>query len=108
MSLRTARSTAVVLVTMATFTDVVAYSVCVPVLPDLARRLGAGPTAIGLLFASFGVALLAVAVPMGAASDRIGRRAPLVAGLFTLSAATAVFAFAGSLPALTAARMIQG
>jgi multidrug resistance protein len=108
MSLRTSRSTAVVLVTMATFTDIVAYSVCVPVLPDLARRLGAGPTAIGLLFASFGVTLLAVAVPLGSASDRIGRRLPLVAGLLTLSAATVVFAFARSLPALIAARMIQG
>jgi multidrug resistance protein len=108
MSLRTARSTAVALVTMATFTDIVAYSVCVPVLPDLARRLGAGPTAIGLLFASFGVTLLAVAVPLGSASDRIGRRLPLVAGLLTLSAATVVFAFAQSLPALIAARMIQG
>ena len=36
---------------------------------------------IGLLFASFGVTLLAVSVPMGAVSDRIGRKAPLVGGL---------------------------
>jgi predicted MFS family arabinose efflux permease len=106
--LKTSRATAVALVTFATFTDIVAYSVCVPVLPDLARRLGSSPTAIGLLFASFGVTLLAVAIPTGAASDRIGRKVPLVAGMLGLAAATTLFAFARSLPWLFAARMAQG
>jgi DHA1 family solute carrier family 18 vesicular amine transporter 1/2 len=86
----------------------VAYSIAVPVLPDLSRRLGASPTMIGLLFASFGVTLLTVSMPMGAASDRIGRKAPMVAGLVGLAAATLIFAFAGSLPWLFAARLVQG
>ena len=77
--LRRSRATAAGLVMFATFTDIVAYSVAVPVLPDLSRRLGASPTVIGFLFASFGVTLLLVSVPMGAVSDRVGRRAPLVA-----------------------------
>lgn len=94
--------------TLATFTDVLAYSVCVPVLPDLGRRLGASPTVIGLLFASFGVTLLAVAVPMGAVSDRTGRRLPLVAGMLALAGSTTLFAGARSLPWLFAARMVQG
>ena len=34
VSLRHARSTAVLLVTLAAFTDILAYSVAVPVLPD--------------------------------------------------------------------------
>jgi MFS family permease len=97
-----------VLVTFATFTDLVAYSICVPALPDVARRLGASATMIGLLFGSFGVTLLAVSVPMGALSDRVGRRLPLVAGLVALAGATALFAGAGSLPWLFAARLIQG
>src|SRR5262245_21016954 len=108
MSLRTSRSTAVALVTLATFTDLVAYSICVPVLPDFAARLGASATMIGLLFASFGVTLLTVGVPMGAVSDRIGRKVPLVAGMLVLAASTAVFAVAGSLPWLFTARMLQG
>ena len=108
MGLRRSRVTAVVLVTLATFTDIVAYSICVPVLPDLARRLGASPTRIGLLFASFGVTLLAVAVPMGALSDRSGRRWPLVAGMVALAVSTTLFAVADSLPWLFAARMAQG
>src|SRR2546430_2762232 len=78
MSVRNSRAVAVALVTFATFTDIVAYSVAVPVLPDLSRRLGASPTMIGFLFASFGVTLLTVSIPMGAVSDRMGRKAPLV------------------------------
>jgi MFS transporter, DHA1 family, solute carrier family 18 (vesicular amine transporter), member 1/2 len=108
MPLGSSRAFTVALVTFATFTDIVAYSVAVPVLPDLSRRLGASPTMIGLLFASFGVTLLIVSVPMGAVSDRIGRRAPMVGGLVALAAATLLFASATSLPVLFAARLIQG
>jgi MFS transporter, DHA1 family, solute carrier family 18 (vesicular amine transporter), member 1/2 len=108
MSLRSSRAIAVVLVTSATFTDIVAYSIAVPVLPDLSRRFGATPTMIGLLFGSFGVTLLAVSVPMGAVSDRVGRRLPLVGGMIALAAASTLFALARSLPWLFAARMVQG
>ena len=79
-----------------------------PVLPDLSRRLGATPTTIGLLFGSFGVTLLAVSVPMGAVSDRVGRRLPLVAAMIALAAASVLFAAARSLPWLFAARLVQG
>jgi len=108
MSWRTSRSTTVGLVTLAAFADIVAYSICVPVLPDLAQRLGASPTTIGMLFASFGVTLLVVPIPMGAISDRAGRRGPMIAGLVALAAASAAFGLADSLPWLFAARLIQG
>jgi MFS transporter, DHA1 family, solute carrier family 18 (vesicular amine transporter), member 1/2 len=108
MSLRNSRGVAVALVTLATFTDIVAYSIAIPVLPDLSRRLGASPTMIGLLFASFGLTLLTVSIPMGAVSDRMGRKGPMIAGLVALSAATLLFAFAQSLPWLFAARLVQG
>jgi multidrug resistance protein len=108
MNLRSSRAIAVGLVTAATFTDLVAYSICVPVLPDYARRLGASATMIGLLFASFGVTLLAVSIPMGSVSDRIGRRLPLVFGMLALAGATVIFAVADSLPLLFAARLVQG
>jgi multidrug resistance protein len=107
-SLRSSRSTAVALVTFATFADIVAYSIAVPVLPDLSRRLGASPTMIGLLFGSFGVTLLIVSIPMGAVSDRIGRRWPMVGGLAALALATLLFAFSDGLPWLFAARLVQG
>jgi DHA1 family solute carrier family 18 vesicular amine transporter 1/2 len=102
------KSRITILVTLATFADIVAYSIAIPVLPDLSRRLGASPTLIGLLFGSFGVTLLTVSMPMGAVSDHIGRRLPLVGGLVALSASTLLFAFADSLPWLFAARLVQG
>jgi DHA1 family solute carrier family 18 vesicular amine transporter 1/2 len=108
MSLRSSRALAVAAVTFATFTDIVAYSIAIPVLPDLSRRLGASPTMIGLLFASFGVTLLTVSVPMGAVSDRLGRKGPIVGGLVALGAASLLFAFAQTLPWLFAARLVQG
>ena len=107
-SLRTSRAVIVALVTFATFTDIVAYSVAIPVLPALSRRLGASPTMIGLLFGSFGVTLLLVSVPMGAISDRIGRKGPIVGGLVALAAASVLFAYADTLPWLFAARLVQG
>src|SRR6185369_5124195 len=106
--LRNSRAVAVALITFATFTDIVAYSVAVPVLPDLSRRLGASPTMIGFLFASFGVTLLIVSIPMGAASDRMGRKAPLVGGMVALAAATLLFAYSNGLAWLFAARLVQG
>src|SRR6185295_11724349 len=106
--LRSSRAVAVALVTFATFTDLIAYSVAVPVLPDLSRRLGASPTTIGLLFGSFGVTLLLVSIPIGAVSDRTGRRAPLAGGMLALAAATVLFAYADALPLLFAARLVQG
>jgi MFS family permease len=108
MPARRARAFGLTLVAFATFTDMVAYSVAVPVLPDLARKLGSTPTVIGLLFASFAVTLLTVSIPMGAVSDRVGRRWPLFAGLVVLAAATLLFAFARGLPGLFAARLAQG
>jgi MFS transporter, DHA1 family, solute carrier family 18 (vesicular amine transporter), member 1/2 len=108
MPLRNSRAVIVALVTFATFTDIVAYSVAIPVLPALSQRLGASPTMIGLLFGSFGVTLLLVSVPMGAISDRIGRKGPIVGGLIALAAASVLFAYADTLPWLFAARLVQG
>src|SRR5215470_7201112 len=102
------RGLAVALVTAATFTDILAYSIAVPVLPHLSRQFGASPTAIGLLFASFGVTLFAVSVPMGSYSDRIGRKFPLVGGLLALAAASVLFAFAPDMTWLFIARLVQG
>src|SRR5688500_16948275 len=97
MSLRSSRAAAVALVTIAVFTDILAYSIAVPVLPHLSELFGASPTLIGLLFASFGVTLLMVSVPMGAISDRVGRRLPLVGGLIVLAGSSVIFAYAPSM-----------
>src|SRR5437763_12453430 len=108
MSIRSSRGLSVWLVALAVFTDILAYSIAVPVLPHLSRQFGASPTVIGLLFASFGVTLFAVSIPMGSISDRAGRRLPLVGGLIALAASSVLFAFAPAMRWLFAARLIQG
>jgi predicted MFS family arabinose efflux permease len=52
--------------------------------------------------------MLVVSLPMGAVSDRIGRKGPMLAGLVALAASTLLFAYAQTLPALFAARLVQG
>lgn len=108
MTERRSRILAVAFITFATFTDILAYSIAVPVLPDISRRFGASPTVIGFLFASFGLTVLVTSVPMGAVSDRIGRKLPLVGGMLALAASTVLFAFAPTLSWLFAARLAQG
>jgi multidrug resistance protein len=49
-----------------------------------------------------------VSVPLGAMSDRIGRKAPMVGGLAALAASSVVFALADRLEWLFFARLIQG
>jgi multidrug resistance protein len=105
---RSSRTFVLSLVAFATFTDIVAYSVAVPVLPDLTQKLGGSPTTLGLLFAAFGGAALLVAIPMGAVSDRIGRKGPLGGGLVVLAIATLMLAYAETLPTIFAARLVQG
>ena len=102
------RSLVLACITTATFTDLVAYSVAVPVLPDFAMRFSATPTTIGLLFGSFGITLLTVSVPMGALSDRLGRKRPMIGALAVLALSTLAFAYARSIPMLFLARMLQG
>lgn len=90
------------------FADSLLYSIIVPVLPIHAESLGASQGAIGLLFASYAVALLAAIPVFGFLSDRIGRRVPLIAGMVGVSLATTLFAFADSYLPLVAARSVQG
>ena len=105
---RRRKSIVLACITTATFTDLVAYSVAVPILPDLATRFSASPTVVGLLFASFGVTLLTLSIPMGMVSDRIGRKGPMMFGLVLLAVSTVAFAYAQSMKMLFVARLLQG
>lgn len=67
------------------------------VLPDdpATSRDAAIPFYSGLLAASFPLAQFAVSLPCGYLSDRQGRRASIVAGLFVSAVANAAFGFCG-------------
>lgn len=66
-------------------------------LPLLAReRLGLTATQIGLLFGAQTITTLAIRPVIGVASDRLGRRGAIVAGLLTCAASVTGISFAGT------------
>lgn len=102
------QKSALLVVGLAIFLDMLIYGLVVPILPRFAEQLGANQTEIGLLFASYAVVLFIATPIFGALSDRIGRRGPMLWGLLGLAAATLLFAFADNFPMLVAARSLQG
>ncbi|HEU4524326.1 MAG TPA: MFS transporter [Gemmatimonadales bacterium] len=90
------------------FVDMVGLTMIVPLLPYYATDFGAGAATVGLLISAFSIAQLAVAPVWGRVSDRYGRRPAILAGLLITAAAYIVFAWADSVPALLAARLVQG
>ncbi|TQM37435.1 MFS transporter [Pseudonocardia cypriaca] len=104
---------AVGVVTLALVVDMFLYGSLVPLLPVLPAVAGSSGAA-GLLFAAYAVAMLVATPVVGRWVDRSGPRAPLLAGLVALAAATALFAAvvdvpgAAGLTVLSLARAAQG
>lgn len=104
---------AVVVVTLALAVDMFLYGSLVPLLPVLPAVAGSS-SAAGLLFAAYAVAMLVATPLVGRWVDRSGPRAPLLAGLIALAAATALFAAVVDVPGtiglfvLSLARAAQG
>jgi len=103
-----AKRATLAVVGLAFFTDTLVYAMLPPLLPEYARLHGLNQTRLGLLFASYAVALLLATLPLGAWVDRRGRRGPFLAGLVGLGATTILFAYARSFPMLLLARVLQG
>jgi MFS family permease len=80
-ALFTPRRRIIVSVHAAVFVAAVAQSEIVPLLPRLGHRYGVSATAIALLIAAPGASMLALCVPIGVLTDRLGaRRLTLVGG----------------------------
>ncbi len=80
----------------------------VPLLPYYATEFGASALVVGLLISAFSIAQLVSAPGWGRLSDRYGLRPAILAGLAVTAAAYVLFAFAGSIPLLLVARLVQG
>lgn len=106
-ALFTPRHRITVSVHAAVFVAAVAQSEIVPLLPRLGHRYGVSATAIALLIAAPGASMLALCVPIGVLTDRLGaRRLTLVGG-----ALLCVASLGQALPAYAAvliARLVFG
>jgi DHA1 family bicyclomycin/chloramphenicol resistance-like MFS transporter len=78
-----------------------------PALPAIGRSLHASPAAMQQTVAAFFIGMAAGQLVYGPLSDRIGRRPPLLFGLFLYAAASVGCALAPSQPVLVALRVVQ-
>jgi DHA1 family bicyclomycin/chloramphenicol resistance-like MFS transporter len=80
----------------------------VPAFPLVGRDLGASATQVQLTLTTFFVGMALGQLVGGPASDRIGRRVPLLVSLAVLTAASAVCALSPTIAVMMLARLVQG
>jgi hypothetical protein len=85
-----------------------AVGLAVPVLPLLATDQGASTVGVGLLFAAYAGALVAITPIGGLAVDRLGMCATMLVGLGPLAAATVLLVLVEVPVLLVGARAVQG
>jgi MFS family permease len=90
------------------FVDLVGFGIVLPLLPFYADRFGASGTQIAVLVFSYSAAQFLLAPIWGRLSDRYGRRPILIIGLVGSGVSYLVFAYAGSILALLASRVMAG
>ena len=69
---------------------------------------GDDPALVGLAMGIYGLTQAVMQVPLGLASDRVGRKKVIVVGLLVFALGSAVAALAGSVQMLIIGRAIQG
>jgi MFS family permease len=84
------------------------WGLVVPVLPVYADRLGAGPAALGVVVAAFGLGRLVIDIPAGAVAQRFDQRRLLVAAAAIVVLVTLLTALATSLEQLIFLRLLTG
>lgn len=84
------------------------WGLVVPVLPVYADRLGAGPGALGLVVAAFGLGRLVINVPAGALAQRVDQRRLLLWAVAAVTVATFLCAAVTTIEALVAVRFLLG
>lgn len=86
----------------------IAMTICLPSMPSWAEGFGVGTATVQLTFSAYVVAYGVLQLLYGPLSDRLGRRRVLLAGLAVAGVGSVAAALADSLPALVAARALQG
>lgn len=86
----------------------VATDMYVPAFPLVGHDLGVSATQVQLTLTTFFVGMALGQLVGGPASDRLGRRVPLLVSLAVLAVASAVCALSPTITVMMAARLVQG
>ncbi len=86
----------------------IGWGVIWPVIPVFASELGAGGVQIGLILASFNISRSISNPFVGPLSDRLGRKAFMVAGLLLIVLVSCLYVAVNSVEALIGVRLVHG
>jgi DHA1 family tetracycline resistance protein-like MFS transporter len=95
-------------IVLTVFIDITGYGIIIPLLPFYANEFQAGPTALGILIASFAIMQFFFSPLLGKASDKKGRKPILLISLLISFIGFTVFSFANSYLMLLFSRIIAG
>ncbi|MEO6325846.1 MAG: MFS transporter, partial [Thermoanaerobaculia bacterium] len=102
------KNSAVLIVFLTVFIDLLGFGIVIPLLPLYAERYHPSPFQFGLLMSSYSLMQFLFAPILGRLSDRVGRRPVLLVSLLGTVIGYLIFAFAHTLTALFAARILDG
>ena len=86
----------------------VGFGIVIPIFPFYIESLGLAGLELGALAASFAIARIFLAGPMGRLSDRVGRRPILIFSLLGFAFSNFVYAFATDVIVMISARALEG
>ena len=95
-------------IVLTVFIDITGYGIIIPLLPYYASEFDAGPTALGVLIASFAIMQFFFSPLLGRVSDSKGRKPILLLSLFVSFVGFSIFSFANSFLMLLLSRIIAG
>jgi MFS family permease len=96
------------MISIATVLVMAGQGVISPILPLFAEKFGVGTAAVGLTLSTFALARLLLNVPLGAASDRYGRRLLLIGGPLVTAVGMIGSGFSLNIGQLLAWRFVAG
>jgi MFS family permease len=102
------RRSALLVICLAVFVDMLGFGIILPLLPFHAAALGGTGIWVGAVLTAYSAAQFFSAPLLGSLSDRFGRRPLLLASLLGSAISLALTGVAGTLVTLLAARLVAG
>ncbi len=102
------RLSPIFVIVLTVFIDITGYGIIIPLLPFYATEFNAGPTALGILIASFAIMQFFFSPLLGRSSDKIGRKPIILVSLLISFIGFTIFSFANSYIMLLFSRIVAG